>query len=100
MLFTECFQKVLEASPGHVKALYRRGMTHMSAGYFEEARSDFKKMITIDKSSEPEATSALKNLNQKGQKHGVIADAGADLGKDEKDENDENLERGNNAAQD
>ncbi|XP_026387140.1 peptidyl-prolyl cis-trans isomerase PASTICCINO1-like isoform X2 [Papaver somniferum] len=67
MLFTECFQKVLEASPGHVKALYRRGMTHMSAGYFEEARSDFKKMITIDKSSEPEATSALKNLNQKGQ---------------------------------
>ncbi|KAI3915032.1 hypothetical protein MKW92_053801 [Papaver armeniacum] len=62
MLFTECFQKVLEASPGHLKALYRRGKTHMSAGDFEEARSDFKKRITIDKSSEPDATSALKNL--------------------------------------
>ncbi|RZC67980.1 hypothetical protein C5167_011680 [Papaver somniferum] len=92
-------ETAFEASLGHVKALYRRGMTHMSAGNFEEARSDFKKMITIDKSSEPDATASLKKLNQKEQvgllekKPGEIADAGTVLGKDKKAENDENLER-------
>ncbi|KAI3910440.1 hypothetical protein MKX01_034834 [Papaver californicum] len=112
----EACDKVLEASPGHVKALYRRGMAYMSAGDFEEARSDFKKMITIDKSSESDATAALKKLKQKEQevemkakkqfkglfdkKPGEIADAGTGLGKDEKAKNDENFECGNNAAQD
>ncbi|RZC84240.1 hypothetical protein C5167_047027 [Papaver somniferum] len=112
----EACNKVLEASPGHVKALYRRGMAYMSAGDFEEARSDFKKMVTIDKSLEPDATAALKKLKQKEQevemkakkqfkglfdkKPGEIADAGTELGKDEKAENDENLKRGNDASQD
>ncbi|KAI3911727.1 hypothetical protein MKX01_029488, partial [Papaver californicum] len=43
----EACDKVLEASPGHVKALYRRGMAYMSAGDFEEARSVFKKSYLV-----------------------------------------------------
>ncbi|XP_078427970.1 FKBP-type peptidyl-prolyl cis-trans isomerase family protein [Wolffia australiana] len=57
--------KVLEGSPAHVKALYRRGTSYMLAGDFEEARSDFKRMITVDKSSEPGAMAALQTLKQK-----------------------------------
>ncbi|KAK9289378.1 hypothetical protein L1049_007533 [Liquidambar formosana] len=59
--------QVLDANPAHVKALYRRGMAFMSAGDFEEARSDFKMMMTVDKSSEPDATAALLKLKQKEQ---------------------------------
>ncbi|KAI3921976.1 hypothetical protein MKX01_005665 [Papaver californicum] len=109
-----CNMKMGECKSRH--ALYRRGMAYMSAGDFEKARSDFKKMITIDKSSEPDATAALKKLKQKeqevemkakkqfkglfGKKPGEIADAGSGLGKDEKAKIDENRERSNNAAQD
>ncbi|XP_056176967.1 peptidyl-prolyl cis-trans isomerase PASTICCINO1 [Syzygium oleosum] len=63
----EACNKVLDANPVHVKALYRRGMAYMSAGDFEEARADFKAMTTIDKSSEPDATAALLKLKQKEQ---------------------------------
>ncbi|KAF6161054.1 hypothetical protein GIB67_007695 [Kingdonia uniflora] len=63
----ESCNKVLDSSPAHVKALYRRGMAYMSAGDFDEARSDFKAMITADKSSEPDATSALLRLKLKEQ---------------------------------
>ncbi|KAF8396822.1 hypothetical protein HHK36_018455 [Tetracentron sinense] len=63
----ETCNKVLDANPVHVKALYRRGMAYMSAGDFEEARMDFTKMISIDKSSEPDATAALLKLTQKEQ---------------------------------
>ncbi|CAA7389808.1 unnamed protein product [Spirodela intermedia] len=59
--------KVLEGSPAHAKALYRRGTAYMLAGDFEEARSDFKRMMTVDKSSEPDATAALLKLKQKEQ---------------------------------
>ncbi|OWM81771.1 hypothetical protein CDL15_Pgr007809 [Punica granatum] len=59
--------KVLDANPAHVKALYRRGMAYMSAGDFEEARTDFKAMIKFDKSSEPDANAALLKLKQKEQ---------------------------------
>ncbi|OVA17744.1 Peptidyl-prolyl cis-trans isomerase [Macleaya cordata] len=109
----EACDKVLDANPVHVKALYRRGMAYMSAGDFEEARSDFKKMITIDKSLEPDATAALKKLKQKEQevetkakrqfkglfdkKPGEIADVGTDTGNDEKAEN-ENHKSGDEAA--
>lgn len=90
----EACNKVLDASPAHVKALYRRGMAYMSAGDFEEARNDFKMMMSIDKSCEPDATAALVKLKQKEQeverkarsqfkglfdkKPGDIAEAGVD----------------------
>lgn len=90
----ETCNKVLEANPAHVKALYRRGMAYMEVGDFEEARSDFEMMLKVDKSSEPDATAALKKLKQKQQdvekkarrqfkglfdkKPGEIADAGTD----------------------
>uniref|UniRef100_A0A7N0VHY8 peptidylprolyl isomerase n=1 Tax=Kalanchoe fedtschenkoi TaxID=63787 RepID=A0A7N0VHY8_KALFE len=61
----EACNKVLDANPAHVKGLYRRGMAHMAAGDFDDARNDFKKMITVDKSSEPDAIAALAKLKQK-----------------------------------
>ncbi|CAA2991964.1 peptidyl-prolyl cis-trans isomerase PASTICCINO1 [Olea europaea subsp. europaea] len=63
----EACNKVLDANPVHVKALYRRGMAYMSAGDFEEAREDFNKMMTIDKSSESTAKAALVSLNKEEQ---------------------------------
>ncbi|KAL4354029.1 hypothetical protein GQ457_06G006560 [Hibiscus cannabinus] len=63
----EACNKVLDATPVHVKALYRRGMAYMAAGDFEEARSDFQMMIKIDKSSEPDATAALAKLKKQEQ---------------------------------
>ncbi|KAJ9694841.1 hypothetical protein PVL29_010356 [Vitis rotundifolia] len=96
----EACNKVLDASPAHVKALYRRGMAYMSAGDFEEARNDFKMMMSIDKSCEPDATAALVKLKQKEQeverkarsqfkglfdkKPGDIAEAGVDDGGDKR----------------
>ncbi|KAB2630577.1 peptidyl-prolyl cis-trans isomerase PASTICCINO1 [Pyrus ussuriensis x Pyrus communis] len=63
----EICNKVLEANPGHVKALYRRGMAYMTLGDFEEAKSDFNMMIKLDKSTEPDATAALLKVKQKEQ---------------------------------
>ncbi|KAJ4704555.1 Peptidylprolyl isomerase [Melia azedarach] len=63
----EACNKVLDAKPGHAKALYRRGMAYMAAGDFEEAKSDFEMMIKVDKSSEPDATAALSKLNKTKQ---------------------------------
>ncbi|KAE8686981.1 Peptidyl-prolyl cis-trans isomerase PASTICCINO1 [Hibiscus syriacus] len=63
----EACNKVLDATPVHVKALYRRGMAYMAAGDFEEARSDFQMMIKIDKSAEPDATAALAKLKKQEQ---------------------------------
>ncbi|XP_010269697.1 PREDICTED: peptidyl-prolyl cis-trans isomerase PASTICCINO1 [Nelumbo nucifera] len=90
----EACDKVLDTNPVHVKALYRRGMAYMSAGDFKEAREDFEKMISIDKSSEPDAKAALLKLKQTEQeverkarkqfkglfdkKPGEIAEAGSD----------------------
>ncbi|KAK8685343.1 hypothetical protein V6N13_041346 [Hibiscus sabdariffa] len=59
--------RVLDATPVHVKALYRRGMAYMAAGDFEEARADFQMMIKVDKSSEPDATVALAKLKKQEQ---------------------------------
>ena len=42
--FISMEMQVLDANPVHVKALYRRGMAYMSAGEFDEARTDFKKV--------------------------------------------------------
>ncbi|GAV65465.1 FKBP_C domain-containing protein/TPR_1 domain-containing protein/TPR_11 domain-containing protein [Cephalotus follicularis] len=63
----EACNKVIDTNPVHVKALYRRGMAYMAAGDFEEAKSDFRMMTKIDKSSEPDATAALLKLKQKEQ---------------------------------
>ncbi|KAE8696546.1 Peptidyl-prolyl cis-trans isomerase PASTICCINO1 [Hibiscus syriacus] len=63
----EACNKVLDATPVHVKALYRRGMAYMAAGDFEEARNDFQMMIKIDKSAEPDATAALSKLKKQEQ---------------------------------
>lgn len=60
----ETCNKVLDAYPVHVKAIYRRGMAYMLNGDFEEARKDFNAMISMDKSSEPDANAALQKLKQ------------------------------------
>ncbi|XP_052624785.1 peptidyl-prolyl cis-trans isomerase PASTICCINO1 [Lactuca sativa] len=60
----ETCNKVLDANHVHVKALYRRGMAYMETGDFEEARRDFKRMMSIDKSSEVNAKAALLKLKQ------------------------------------
>ncbi|KAK9158926.1 hypothetical protein Scep_005500 [Stephania cephalantha] len=89
----EACNKVLDSNPLHVKALYRRGMAYLSGGEFDEARNNFEKMPTIDKSSEPDAKAALQKLKQKqlevekkakkqfkglfDKKPGEIADVGA-----------------------
>ncbi|KAK8946302.1 Peptidyl-prolyl cis-trans isomerase PASTICCINO1 [Platanthera guangdongensis] len=61
----ETCNKVLDANPVNVKALYRRGTAYMLSGDFEEARKDFNAMISMDKSSEPDANAALQKLKQK-----------------------------------
>ncbi|KAG2286973.1 hypothetical protein Bca4012_031741 [Brassica carinata] len=63
----ETCNKVLEAKPGHVKGLYRRGMAYMAGGEYEDARNDFNMMVKVDKSSEADATAALLKLKQKEQ---------------------------------
>ncbi|XP_057489598.1 peptidyl-prolyl cis-trans isomerase PASTICCINO1-like [Actinidia eriantha] len=63
----ESSNKVLDTNPVHVKALYRRGMAYMSAGEFEEAKNDFNKMMSADKSAESNARTALLKLKQREQ---------------------------------
>nr|AUZ95884.1 FK506-binding protein [Malus domestica] len=105
----ETCNKVLEANPGHVKALYRRGMAYMTLGDFEEAKSDFNKMIKLDKSTEADATAALQKVKQKEQevekkvrkqfkglfdkKPGEIAEAGTEDGDQPAVENPKNDDR-------
>lgn len=94
--------KVLDGSPAHAKALYRRGMAYMLAGDFDEARNDFKAMISVDKSSEADANAALLKLKQREQeaenkarkqfkglfdkKPGEISEVGDDSGKEKNQE--------------
>ncbi|CAH9099970.1 unnamed protein product [Cuscuta europaea] len=63
----EACNKVLDANPFHVKAYYRRGMAYMAAGDFQEARDDFNKMMSIDKSSESTSSAALMKLKKEEQ---------------------------------
>ncbi|CAL1356551.1 unnamed protein product [Linum trigynum] len=63
----EACNKVLDASPAHAKALYRRGMAYMEAGDFDEAKNDFEMMAKADKSSEPDSKAALQKLKQTKQ---------------------------------
>uniref|UniRef100_A0A0V0IVB0 peptidylprolyl isomerase n=1 Tax=Solanum chacoense TaxID=4108 RepID=A0A0V0IVB0_SOLCH len=63
----ETCNKVLDVNPVHVKALYRRGMAYMASGDYEEARADFNKMMSIDKSSEASAKAALLKLKKEEQ---------------------------------
>ncbi|XP_024390652.1 peptidyl-prolyl cis-trans isomerase PASTICCINO1 isoform X1 [Physcomitrium patens] len=61
----ETCNKVLEGNPHHVKGLFRRGTAYMETGDFDEARADFKQMITVDKAVTVDATAALQKLKQK-----------------------------------
>ncbi|KAH6762035.1 FKBP-type peptidyl-prolyl cis-trans isomerase family protein [Perilla frutescens var. hirtella] len=63
----ESCNKVLEANPAHAKGLYRRGMAYMAVGNFEEAKADFNKMMSVDKSSESSAKAALLKLKKEEQ---------------------------------
>ncbi|CAM6034964.1 unnamed protein product [Sphagnum compactum] len=63
----ETCNKVLEGNPHHVKALYRRGMAFTETGDFDEARSDFKLMMTVDKSATGDANAALAKLKKREQ---------------------------------
>lgn len=69
----ETCDKVLDANPVHVKALYRRGMAHMELGDFEDAKNDFEKMTKFDTSSEPDAKAALQKLKQREQEAAMKA---------------------------
>eukprot|EP00268_Persea_americana_P025742 TRINITY_DN2509_c0_g1_i1.p1 TRINITY_DN2509_c0_g1~~TRINITY_DN2509_c0_g1_i1.p1 ORF type:complete len:628 (-),score=137.29 TRINITY_DN2509_c0_g1_i1:676-2559(-) len=110
----EACNKVLDTNPSHIKALYRRGVAYMSAGDFDEARSDFKMMISMDKSSEPDATAALTKLRQKEQeikrkdlkqfkglfdkKPGEISEVGIDSIEPKSEEEKHNSEKANSDA--
>lgn len=63
----ESCNKVLGENPRHAKALYRRGIAFMSCGDFDEARKDFKMIIDVDKSLEPDVTAALAKVKRKEQ---------------------------------
>ncbi|BBN20032.1 FK506-binding protein 4/5 [Marchantia polymorpha subsp. ruderalis] len=63
----EMCNKVLEGNPHHVKALFRRGTSYTASSDFEDARKDFNQMMKIDKSSEPDALSALSRLRKAEQ---------------------------------
>ncbi|KAJ6922452.1 hypothetical protein NC652_016177 [Populus alba x Populus x berolinensis] len=90
---------VLEANPGHVKALLcRRGMANLEVGDFEEAMGDFEMMMKADKSFEPDATAAFKKLKQKQAGCGEegkekIADAGTDNRGEEQSTNENDQEK-------
>lgn len=63
----ESCNKVLDESPCHVKALYRRGMSHMAVADFEDAKADFNAMLTVDKTVEADVKAALAKLRKKQQ---------------------------------
>lgn len=63
----ESCNKVLDERPQHVKALYRRGMSHMAVADFDEAKSDFNAMMAVDKTVEGDAKAALSKLKKKQQ---------------------------------
>ncbi|XP_024532699.1 peptidyl-prolyl cis-trans isomerase PASTICCINO1 [Selaginella moellendorffii] len=68
--FRKCIElcnQVLEVNPCHSKALYRRGNAFMGMGDFDDARKDFEKMASTDKSSEADAKAALSTLKRKEQ---------------------------------
>ncbi|KAI5078705.1 hypothetical protein GOP47_0006376 [Adiantum capillus-veneris] len=69
----ESCNKVLEESPNHVKALYRRGMSHMAVADFDDARADFNAMLTIDNAVEADVKAALAKLRKKQQEAEVNA---------------------------
>ncbi|KAF3668655.1 putative pentatricopeptide repeat-containing protein-like, partial [Capsicum annuum] len=91
----EACNKVLDANPVHVKALYRCGMAYMASGDFEEARADFNKMMSIDKSSEGSAKAAPLKLKKEEQPGLMTGDEATseNLEKDDLDYLDDHEER-------
>ncbi|XP_054424670.1 FK506-binding protein-like [Pteronotus mesoamericanus] len=47
-LAAESCNRVLEREPGHIKALYRRGIAQAALGNLEKATADFKKVLAVD----------------------------------------------------
>lgn len=43
-LYFHLLEQVLDTNPVHAKALYRRGMSYMLLGEFDDARNDFEKV--------------------------------------------------------
>ncbi|XP_077017508.1 FK506-binding protein-like [Tamandua tetradactyla] len=47
-LAAQSCDRVLEREPGHLKALYRRGIAQAAMGNLEEATADFKRVLELD----------------------------------------------------
>lgn len=47
-LAAQSCDRVLEREPGHLKALYRRGVARAALGDLEKATADFKKVLAVD----------------------------------------------------
>nr|XP_045012913.1 FK506-binding protein-like [Jaculus jaculus] len=47
-LAAQSCDRVLEREPGHLKALYRRGVAQAALGNLEKATADFKKVLAVD----------------------------------------------------
>ncbi|EPY85412.1 FK506 binding protein like isoform 2 [Camelus ferus] len=47
-LAAQSCDRVLEQEPGHLKALYRRGVAQAALGNLEKASADFKKVLAVD----------------------------------------------------
>ncbi|XP_036104729.1 FK506-binding protein-like [Molossus molossus] len=74
-LAAQSCDRVLEREPGHLKALYRRGVAQAALGKLEEATADLKKVLAVD----PKNRAAQEELGKvifQGKKQ----DAGLALG--------------------
>ncbi|EGV95253.1 FK506-binding protein-like [Cricetulus griseus] len=47
-LAAQSWDQVLEREPGHLKALYRRGVAQAALGNLEKATADLKKVLAAD----------------------------------------------------
>lgn len=70
-LAAQSCDRVLEREPGHLKALYRRGVAHAALGDLEKATADLKKVLAVD----PKNRAAKEELG-KVIIQGKIQDAG------------------------
>ncbi|KAM7135772.1 FK506-binding protein-like isoform 2-T2 [Molossus nigricans] len=74
-LAAQSCDRVLEREPGHLKALYRRGVAQAALGKLEEATADLKKVLAVDPKNQA-AQEELGKVIFQGKKQ----DAGLALG--------------------